>query len=477
MRIENMKDDFPGMPQEMRAMVEREVAKQLRAGTPRRRSRMGKKAVLAALAAAMVLGTTVFAGAVYRMRSSSNGAYGADIRIEAAPDAETNPAKEQGAAAVEILPVQMEVSYLPEGMAAADDCGKYCYADAMYQGGVTICLYGMDTGDDQFAMSFENVILREDITINGYDGVYLEFSRLFEDEISFNQRIYVAYPDLHYVMEMFVASDVTREEAVRIAEGITLTPAREGEGSECISSYRWSTYLAAMTEQNAQEPAAAAVLDGRLENTHAVGEDFPLEEGLTVKVSQVEVLDNIGVLDLSGDADLQKELAAETDADGRLLPCEAVYIKNGNGTDTLAEIVETRQLPQKLVYATLEYTNTGSAAMTDVLFFASLMKLEASDGQVTLYSGAQPDETAQWDTEQINGAAHYLEMYYYDVHGTERGNNYIPRIEAGETVTVHVAWVVPERDLAYLYLNLNTGGTPYEFTREDMATGYVDIRR
>lgn len=110
-------------------------------------------------------------------------------------------------------------------------------------------------------------------------------------------------------------------------------------------------------------------------------------------------------------------------------------------------------------------------------FFASLMKLEASDGRVTLYSGAQPDETAQWDTEQINGAAHYLEMYYYDVRGTERGNNYIPRIEAGETVTVHVAWVVPERDLAYLYLNLNTGGTPYELTREDMATGYVDIRR
>lgn len=478
MRIENLKDDFPGMPRDMRMMVEREVAKQLRAVAPRRKSRMGKRAAAAAVAAAMVLGTTVFAGALYRMRSSADSTYGADIRIEkSTAGAETASGEGQGAAPVELLPVQMDVSYLPEGMVEVDDSGKYCYADAMYQGGVSICLYGMDTGDDQFAMSFENVISREDITVNGYDGVYLEFSRLFEDEISFNQRIYVAYPDLHYVLEMFIASDVTREEAVRIAEGITLKPAQAGEEAKCISSSRWSAYLAAMTEADAQEPADDAVLSGALENTHAVGEGFPLKEGLTVKVSQVEVTDNIGMLDLSRDADLRAELARETNADGTLLPCEAVYIKSGNGTDALAEIVETRQLPQKLVCATLEYTNTGSETMTDVLFFCSLMKLAEADGRAALYDGAQPDETAQWDKEQINGAAHYLEMYYYDVEGTRQGKNYIPCIEAGETVTVHVAWVVPERDLPYLYLNLNTGGTPYELTPEDMAIGYVDIRR
>ena len=47
-------------------------------------------------------------------------------------------------------------------------------------------------------------------------------------------------------------------------------------------------------------------------------------------------------------------------------------------------------------------------------------------------------------------------MWYYDVHGGERHNNYITNLKAGETATVHMAWLVPEDELGCLYLNLDT---------------------
>lgn len=486
MRLENMKNEFPVMPERIRDMVEREVEKQLKTGdidsVPKRKG-MIRGSLVAALVAAMVLGTTVFAEVIYHMGSEASGSYGATVRTEKIVSEQTEDTNDAVQQSVEIKPVTMEVSYLPEGMVELDQSGKYSYEDALYEGGVTICLYGMDTGDSQFEMSFGEVISREDIKINGYDAVYLELSNLYEDEISFNQRIYVAYPDIHYVMEMYVASDVTKEEAIKIAEGIKLTPAADGEGADCISGYKWSEYQASGTEVEMEISSNTTVDKDALKNTHRIGESFSVAEtiswggyeGLTAKVSDVQVLDNIGVLDLSRDADLREELAKETDTEGNLRPCVINYIKEGDGIDTLTEIVDTKEVPQKLVYVTLEYTNNSETEMSDILYMCGLIKLVEKDGMVEIYSGEKPGENNAWDLTQINGAAHFVEMYYTDIFGGERNNNYIDSLKPGETVTVHAAWIVPEQDLVYMYLNLNAN--PYEFTEEDLAIGYVDIRQ
>lgn len=63
-------------------------------------------------------------------------------------------------------------------------------------------------------------------------------------------------------------------------------------------------------------------------------------------------------------------------------------------------------------------------------------------------------------------------MWYYDVHGGERHNNYITNLKAGETATVHMAWLVPEEELDCLYLNLDTHGGAYEI--DPAGIGYVD---
>ena len=40
-----------------------------------------------------------------------------------------------------------------------------------------------------------------------------------------------------------------------------------------------------------------------------------------------------------------------------------------------------------------------------------------------------------------------------------------------------MAWLVPEEELSYLYLDLNTSGSSFEFCEESLAVGYVDIRQ
>ena len=104
-----------------------------------------------------------------------------------------------------------------------------------------------------------------------------------------------------------------------------------------------------------------------------------------------------------------------------------------------------------------------------------LIKLVEKDGQIEVYSGEKPGENDDWDEAQVNGAAHFVEMYYMDMFGKEEHKNYIDSLQPGETATVHVAWVVPEQDLGYMYLNLC--GNPYEILEEELAIGYVDIRR
>ncbi len=489
MRIEDLQNEFPGMPERMRIMVEREVEKQLNTTETihihRKKGRM-RKTLIAALVAVMALGTTVAAGAVYYLRSEPVGEYGMKVKTESNDIQEEGNTPESG---TDILPVKMELAYLPEGLVQTEDA-KYSYEDTLNQGGISLCLYRMDTGDDQFEMHFQDVVTSEDITVNGHNGVYLEFHRLIPDELTFNQRIYVTYTDVHYVLEMFVGSDMAKEEAIKIAEGITLTPVQSGEGESCIKENDWSAYLASLEEMESveEDTEALSVSREKMGNTHAVGEAFGLSDtyceyypeyaGLSIKVADVQVADNVGLLDLSQlDADGRQELERETDGSGKLLPAKINYVKDGDGIDTVSEIVKTGEATQKLVYATVEYTNTGDRELTDVIFFGSLMRFRDTGDQVKFYDGEEPGAEDVWDVALSQGVCRYAEMYYYDVHGGERGNNHIASIKPGETVTVHMGWIVQEKELGYLYLNLNPAGNSYGFDEDSLAVGYVDIRQ
>ncbi len=491
MRLEDLKYEFPEMSEEMRAMIEREVEKQVKTERPqfqKSRRAVGRTAA-ASIAAVLFLGTTAFAGvSLYRMQREQVGNYGVNVTIseDGGSAAGTEAAGTASSGAPQEVPnVKMEAGYLPEGMVQTEN-GKYSFENALYKGGVSIVFYRMDTGDSQFEMLHEDVVSSEDITVNGYQGVYLEFPHLYEEEITFNQRIYVAYTDVHHVMEMYVASDVSKEEAIKIAEGIKLTPTEDTQGEDLVADWDWSSYLKSR-EENVQNEAAdsesrVTVSKEEMKNTHGIGESFSAEKtgseqykGLMVQVSDVQVADDLSFLN---EAFVDEDLKEQTGADGKLLPATIQYIKQG-GTDSLSEVVSSREVPQKLVYATVEYTNTGDAGLSEVLFFGSLVRMEEKDGKMKIATPESYEEPAEGDawSRAVNKGYGFSEMPYYDVHGGERDNNYISSIKPGETVTVHMGWIVTEEELGELYLSLDTFGGAYEFSDTSLEMGYVDIRQ
>lgn len=481
MRLENMEKEFPKMPQEMRDMIEREVEKQVKTSYTVKytnRKNMAKRMLIASMVAALMVGTTVFAGVVYQMQHEQRGEYGVETTIERA-DTEQSVEEE---VAIDIPAVKMELGYLPEGMVEVEE-GKYSYEDSLYQGGISIFFYQMDTGDDQFEMLTTDVLSSEDIQVGGRDGVYLLLNEATEEEISFNQRIYVGYTNVHYVMEMYVASDVSKEDALKVAEGVTLIPVEDSEEAGVVKGWLWSEYFESLQEENenaeTERYANTTVSIDEMKNTHQIGESFVMDAstGLEVKIEDVKITDNLGLLDFSAmDEDFEKEAKEEIGADGKLLPATLNYVKYGDGINALTEVVDSREVAQKLVYATVEYTNTGNEELSDVLFYASMVSMTEDGNQMKMYYGEEPQTEDAWDEVIPDGAIMHREMWYYDVHGGERGNNYIANIKPGETVTVHMAWLVPEEELDLIYLNLDPYGGAYEFDEHSLNVGYVDIR-
>lgn len=314
MKLEDLKQDFPEMPSEIRRMVEREVQEQIRiVPTKRRRRHMTRKTIAAAFVAVMLVGTTAFAGIAYKMHSEPVGEYAVNTKIEDMSQEgteENSSATGQTQEVIDIKNVRMEVSYLPEGMVETED-GKYSYTDALYKGGVTITFYKMDTGDAQFDMLTTSVKESEKIKVGGYDGIYCELYGGDNGEISFNQRIYVAYTDVHYVMEMYAASDVTKEDALKIAEGVYLQPVSDGNTQDVVHAYNWSEYVKSRNEETVEWNTPVTVPKSAMRNTHAVGEAFTAANvesseddwlglsNIEIKVTDVQVSDKINLLDLS----------------------------------------------------------------------------------------------------------------------------------------------------------------------------------
>ena len=127
MRLEDLKQEFPTMPEEMREMIEREVEKQVKTEQPqfRRGGRTAGKVVAASLAAVMLLGTSVYAGVrAYHLQQEKTSDYSVTVKTVGEDTADSEKAALK--APEQIPNIRMEVGYLPEGMVQTEE-GKYSY--------------------------------------------------------------------------------------------------------------------------------------------------------------------------------------------------------------------------------------------------------------------------------------------------------------------------------------------------------------
>ena len=488
MGLENMKKEFPQTPDHIRQMIEDRVEEQLHAEQVAfferkvNRFRMSfQKAIAVGFAAVMLMGTTVYAGVkLYQTYMEKNGTYGVQTTMEQGNI-------EEGGFSIDKVPeIEIKAGYLPDGMIQTGGAEKVRIedADAPGEGGISMFDVLLDVGQEKVTANDTYVISSEMISFDGHDGVYMEKETSKHEKVTFDKKIYLMYPEVQRVLIMDIANNVTKEEALKVAEQIELVDT--GKEIDAQKLYSWTDYAVGDKEEVAGEDVFAnKAACSQMENLHGIGESFKVpsfchsaageyisSENVEVKVTSVEVSDDLAPL---AKEYIPEEWKTAVGSDGKLIQNELTYFKRGDGVHTLDEAVKTETAEQRLVYVTLEYKNIGDEALNDILFFGILNAIRKDADTYELihyidYYGAE-----EWNYRSGSSVARIGEMAYYDVK-SEENKNYISSLKPGESCTVHMAWIVNETDLDELYLNVNPSGG-LKFDKESLEIGFVDIRQ
>ncbi len=479
MRLENMKNDIPETPDFIHKMIQSEVAKQMGdtkvVNQQRRKRWTAPKVAAVAAACTLAVSTAAYAGVnLYHWFLEKQGAYGVAVKIDA------DSAAKETVLPDEVPEVDLFARYIPKGMSWNDDYHLQ-YPRYDQTGGFSFAFVLLDKNDLGQVVQDQNVVDSEARTFGKYQGVYLKYNSITKSG-SFNQRIYLACPDLYRVLMIYIGDDVSKEDAIKVAENLVLS-----ESTTMVKTaglLTWSEDMTAERLEVENDEMLTSVEEKKLP-IYQVGDTFKLDvtgedtngEYLTgtisAKVDSIRIADDLQLLD---PGKIPEKWTEAVDSDGKLLTNTLNYVKAGDGIDSLDEIVRSEEVKQKLVYATVTYTNDSDEEIDHMLYLGSLLTMTRENGKVQIYVSAEQAGDG-YDRITWDGAAHTGEMVYYSVsENYGNGGNYISSIKPGESVQLNMAWIVNENDLKNLYLNVNGDGAAYEFSENIMKNGLVEIR-
>ena len=491
MRVEDLKDQYPKTPDFISKMIEKEVEKQVHMRRNSRRSRKKKKVwtlgrtATAAAVACVLIGTGAYAAVNayrnYHMNLQQQGSYSVVTGVTADTENQTTEALSD-----QIPDVKIETSYIPEGMEWKDE-RHLDYINTDNKGGFTIDDALIGDGNLEEGLTDTNVEESEQTTFGEHEGVYLKYHTL-QTDTHFNQRIYLLCPEEGRIVTIYIGSDVSKEEAYKVAEGITLT--ETGEMISTADMWDWDAFIQQQNgeliegEESIGESEEGAT--GKLPHIYNIGEDIKKDSTLaqdsegndiesadvSVKVDSIQVADDLSLLDTKYIPDNWKNI---TDENGKLKDNEATYIKRGDGVDTLDEVVRTENFPAKLVYATLTVTNHSDQDLENIHYYIKMSLLNLTDDGYQekdyMNQSGEDYDCVQWDGGlNIDGG-----MQYYDSQ-SDIGKNYISSLAAGESTKVNVAWIVNEEDLGCMYLEVSGSGAD-PISEDGESAILVDVRQ
>ncbi|MBO6159630.1 MAG: hypothetical protein J6P72_10295 [Firmicutes bacterium] len=552
MKMEDIKKEYPSIPDDIHQMMEAETDKQIKLAEKRSSESAGRvrkasgrtsgsfrkkrwtpwRIAAAVLIGVLATGTVAYAGTrLYQLRLEKQGNYGLDMELVAEETADqeaastaSDPSQASAAETAEAakgenneaagaqeaaetisdqpeaqtdrkvtLPdtleqTQIVFGYIPEGM---EQSSLYQLASSDGRA-LSVISFLYDEGDPDQVMHLTNVIESETFESAAKAAVYTKLS-----DGRYDQRAYLFFADQFRVL-MLMAKDLSKEDVIRTAAALSLEGT--GENIETADFRTWSdeirdenrmiayetpSYLDAMATRYASMP------EGKV---HQIGESFPMLTSATIngeftetdallyRVDQAEVFSDISVLDpayLSSD----KEISDFAREDGTLLPAELHFYSRGDGINCTMEEVYQTSVDTKLLYVTLTLENTGDADMENVLLYGDIRPYLSRNGFDQIDGTSLTEEAATY----LNGIAYKGEdlyqgdfdlirtqfnghwgpgcpLQYYDFSSIAVGDgtNHIPLIPAGESVTVHLGYLVSDDMLPYIYLDLGSWEYPLQ---------------
>ena len=479
MRLDELKNDFPDIPDFIHDMIQEEVEKQVNSSniTPMQRKSKLNRSISRVAAAAVVCiiatSTVAYAGTkLYHMYLEKQGNYGTLTTIKSDENSEDVKLPE------EIHEISVTSNYIPEGMEWTVGRYKLGYKDALDKAGITIDTVLMDKKSLDKSLLDRNVIESENHVFGSYDGIYLKYNTI-NGENSFDQRIYLLCPEEYRVLRLYIGNTISKEEAYKFAENLVIT--EEDEMIKTADMTTWSDKI----DSTVYTDKIALVTNGQLP-VRQIGEAFNLDsyaednngndittDKVTACVDKVQIADNLQLLDSDK---IPKAWKTAVDENGKLVQNHLSYMKKGDGVNNLDSVVREENVDQKLLFLTVTYTNTSEEELNHMLYIGTLIALsKQNDGTYTIYMpGTEAGE--DYDYYISDSVAKTAEMTYSSVQDDYgNGKNYIPSLKPGESVQVNMAWIVNEKDIKNLYLNLNGTGGCYEITENMCHTGVVYV--
>ena len=479
MRLDELKNDFPDIPDFIHDMIQEEVEKQVNSSnitSMQRKSKFNRSISRVAAAAAVciiAISTVAYAGTkLYHMYLEKQGNYGTLTTIKSDENSEDVKLPE------EIHEISVTSNYIPEGMEWTVGRYKLGYKDALDKAGITIDTVLMDKKSLDKSLLDRNVIESENHVFGSYDGIYLKYNTI-NGENSFDQRIYLLCPEEYRVLTLYIGNTISKEEAYKFAENLVIT--EEDEMIKTADMTTWSDNI----DSTVYTDKIALVTNGQLP-VRQIGEAFNLDsyaednngndiitDKVTACVDKIQIADDLQLLDSDK---IPKAWKTAVDENGKLVQNHLSYMKKGDGVDNLDSVVREENMDQKLLFLTVTYTNTSEEELNHMLYLGTLIALsKQEDGTYTVYMpGTEAGE--DYDYYTSDSVAKTAEMTYCSVQDDYgKGMNYIPSIKPGESVQVNMAWIVNEKDIKNLYLNLNGTGGCYEITENMCHTGVVYV--
>lgn len=505
------KKDYPKMPDDIKDMIKQQVeneitnnVSEIRPVTKRRFVRYA----IAALAGTLLVGTTVYAASkLISITTEKKGEYGLETKVTVSENADGGEEKENTDSVktndsttevpydrYELMQeenyVHLDISYMPEdvftewpGGQTSPKIHSYSETDRANRN-ITFYTWRIHEGIEYIHNDI-NVVNTEEFTVDGGTGILVELD-------GGERKVYMAY-DIGYVLDIWARPGITKDELLSIAKGISLTVVtEEAAGMECVleapaylppyESAKEDTPIIDVAYE--EEINEIRVSKDELDKIYQVGEEFQIPEQTgqfksceeaTVKVTKVEISDDLSPLDSEVFSFFCGQQPGYIDENGKLKAETISYCKSGDGVNSLDEVVASETIPVKLVYVEVEYTS--EAGDGDLLFASNLILVKEDDSGYEIFDGSsQLAEGTDYDKIRTEYYRNEPEnIYFYNGNDVWEKNSFIG-MKAGETRTASWCFIVREDWLPYMYLDVTASDKNY-FHKSMLETGLIDIRQ
>ena len=138
----------------------------------------------------------------------------------------------------DIVPMKLNVTYIPDGMIKYSRGPKYYNAKTPNQGGFSLLFWRLDSETSNFQFPVETAVSSQEININGYEAVLVQIEKSEDWGIEFDRQMFIYYSDKGYVMQIYIGEDMSLEQIESFASGLTLE-----QSSEDDANGTWASYL------------------------------------------------------------------------------------------------------------------------------------------------------------------------------------------------------------------------------------------